>query len=531
MPLPSLDASEAECIADLTLRKRVRRKYPGACSLEFQSAMQIALECLFGWDPVRQKGKRGIFGKMEAYCRADEEQGRLTLHAHWLVWIKNFGHLRRLMFAEDAQTRTLARASYIAYINKVMSAAQCDFEAKVTRECSCGTGKEKINDVFENCPNEDFRKARHETGCKEIGGKVMQCRECGTKVTTSDATTAILKTLQEEESVASFALPIPLERLDIAAYRTIYDHDVGGNEEDPVSQSRFILLNERFNQHSQIHARSCFKKGCECRFLAPYLASEADVLQESEDPNSDSNTDTVGDSEGKKRDDAPYLATSKVVDELQKIKYEELLEEEYKSLATELAKGKGTRIYEGKEPVRVKRHTLDGKMNEENRFVVEVERPQGCQFMNVHNVTLSRVFTCNTNVAAGDSGQTYYQTLYECKNTQNDDRESRDIVAKNVIRRLIRAQEISAERQRAGEEIEEEVNTWVEGLSRVLSGINAATSRTVISAPMSHSLVMNKGSRFHFSHYFPELLVGQLEDHLKGKEVSYRSEVLRKWQG
>ena len=147
--------------------------------------MQIALECLFGWDPVRQKGKRGIFGKMEAYCRADEEQGRLTLHAHWLVWIKNFGHLRRLMFAEDAQTRTLARASYIAYINKVMSAAQCDFEAKVTRECSCGTGKEKINDVFENCPNEDFRKARHETGCKEIGGKVMQCRECGTKVTTN----------------------------------------------------------------------------------------------------------------------------------------------------------------------------------------------------------------------------------------------------------------------------------------------------------------------------------------------------------
>jgi hypothetical protein len=94
VPLPSLDASEAECIADLTLRKRVRRKYPGACSLEFQSAMQIALECLFGWDPVRQKGKRGIFGKMEAYCRADEEH----------VWIKNFGHLRRLMFAEDYQT-------------------------------------------------------------------------------------------------------------------------------------------------------------------------------------------------------------------------------------------------------------------------------------------------------------------------------------------------------------------------------------------------------------------------------------------
>ena len=173
VPLPPLDSSEAECIADLTLRKRVRRKYPGACSLEFQSAMQIALECLFRWDPGRQKGKRGIFGKMEAYCRADEEQGRSTLHAHWLVWIQNFGHLRRLMFAEDEKTQKIARASYIAYINKVMSAAQCDFEAEVTRNCPCGTWNEKVNEVYENCDLEDLMKARHDTICRDIGGRVM----------------------------------------------------------------------------------------------------------------------------------------------------------------------------------------------------------------------------------------------------------------------------------------------------------------------------------------------------------------------
>ena len=38
--------------------------------------MQIALEILFGWHPGKQKGKRGLFGIMEAFCRADEEQGR-----------------------------------------------------------------------------------------------------------------------------------------------------------------------------------------------------------------------------------------------------------------------------------------------------------------------------------------------------------------------------------------------------------------------------------------------------------------------
>lgn len=76
-PLPPIDSSDAECLADLTLRKRVRKQYPGACSLEFQSSMQIALETLFGWNPGRRKGKRGLFGIVEAFCRADEEQGRV----------------------------------------------------------------------------------------------------------------------------------------------------------------------------------------------------------------------------------------------------------------------------------------------------------------------------------------------------------------------------------------------------------------------------------------------------------------------
>ena len=235
--------------------------------------MQIALECLFGWDPGRQKGKRGIFGKMEAYCRADEEQGRSTLHAHWLVWIQNFGHLRRLMFAEDEKTQRIARASYIAYINKVMTAAQCDFEAEVTRNCACGTGNEKINEVYENCDLEDLMKARHDTLCRDIGGRVMQCKDCKQKVSTSDITSAMLRTLHELKSVASkendsgasFAIPVSRERLDIAAYRTIYDHNV--DEGDPDAQLRFILLNERFNHAEGLGNRDPSNRGAKKSFV------------------------------------------------------------------------------------------------------------------------------------------------------------------------------------------------------------------------------------------------------------------------
>ncbi len=48
--LPSLKGSEEDCIANFVLRKDARISYPGACSLEFQSVMQILTECLLRWD-------------------------------------------------------------------------------------------------------------------------------------------------------------------------------------------------------------------------------------------------------------------------------------------------------------------------------------------------------------------------------------------------------------------------------------------------------------------------------------------------
>lgn len=561
--MPPLDSSDAECLADLTLRRRIRRKYPGACSLEFQGAMQIALECLFGWEPQKQRGKRMLFGVMEAYCRADEEQGRGSLHSHWLVWIKHFGQLRRLLFAKDKNTRELARASYIAYVNKIMCARQCDFEVEVTHTCR-GTDDKKgpVNEIFQNCCPSILREARHEEGCKNIKGRVMQCKSCGKCEATTDVTTEVLKNLQQGSSANSLNYPLSSERLDIAAYRTMYDvPDVNGS--DPDSISRYILLNERFNQHATKHASSCFKKGCECRFLFPFLATsgnELDILvtdvmkdlillwqekraeeeeldewgqchwsEEEIDERLKRSVERLSEANSRSSFDVENLiqevaAVAKSIedaaDETNTATLHDLSKDAavVNNLAKEVAKNKGTRVYDGNTPIEVMRHTLDGGTCRENRFVVEIQRPQGCQFMNVYNRVLSHIFTCNTNIAIGDSGQTWYQTLYNCKNTQSDDREPRDVVAKSVIRRLVRAQREREEREQSGEgtkEEEKETNTWVEGLSRVLSGINAATSRNVISAPMSHNLASNKGSRFHFSHDFAELLVGQLAEVLE----------------
>jgi hypothetical protein len=80
--LPNLKCSEEECRADFVLQRDTRLQYPGACSLEFQSVMQILTKCMLRCDTKTQSSKgKGILG-------ADEEQGRKTLHRHWQIWVQ-----------------------------------------------------------------------------------------------------------------------------------------------------------------------------------------------------------------------------------------------------------------------------------------------------------------------------------------------------------------------------------------------------------------------------------------------------------
>ncbi len=79
--LPSLKCTEDECLADFVLRKNVRLNNPGACSLEFQSVMQVLTEHMLKWD-IKSKSStgKGILGTVRAFAGADKEQGHKTLH-------------------------------------------------------------------------------------------------------------------------------------------------------------------------------------------------------------------------------------------------------------------------------------------------------------------------------------------------------------------------------------------------------------------------------------------------------------------
>ncbi len=61
-----------------------------------------------------------------------------------------------------------------------------------------------------------------------------------------------------------------------------------------------------------------------------------------------------------------------------------------------------------------------------------------------------------------------------------------------------------------------------EDLSKVLLGLNAATTRNVISSTMAHLISCNNGLPFGFSHKFSDLLGGQMEATLEGQDSNVR---------
>jgi hypothetical protein len=157
-------------------------------------------------------------------------------------------------------------------------------------------------------------------------------------------------------------------------------------------------------------------------------------------------------------------------------------------------------------------HFLDGSINTVYPFMVLPKRPMGCQFINAHNKAISDVFNFNTNIQIGDASQVFYSTLYTSKSTQDEDSEKQIRIGRAVIKRLKRV----LNDKHNGEP------SFGEGLSRVLSGLNAATTRNVISATMAHLIPCNDGSRFVYSHSFSDLLVGQMEATLEGEDVNVR---------
>ncbi len=108
--LPLLKCSEEDCLPDFVLRKNARLHNPGACTLEFQSVMQILTESMLKWDTkTKTSTGKGILGTVRAFAGADEETRRKTLYQHWQIWVEEINQtLRNALFDNDNKAKNKA---------------------------------------------------------------------------------------------------------------------------------------------------------------------------------------------------------------------------------------------------------------------------------------------------------------------------------------------------------------------------------------------------------------------------------------
>jgi hypothetical protein len=161
-------------------------------------------------------------------------------------------------------------------------------------------------------------------------------------------------------------------------------------------------------------------------------------------------------------------------------------------------------------------YSLDGSINSVYLFLVLPKRPIGCQFINAHNKTISEVFNFNTNIQIGDASQVFQSILYTSKLTQKEDSKKQIQIGRAIKKRIKCLLEekqhgISEDQSMDAMNQARKEPSFGEGLSRVLSGLNAATTRNVISATLAHLITCNNGSRFLYSPDFLDFLVGQME--------------------
>jgi hypothetical protein len=100
-------------------------KYPGACSLEFQSVMQTLTKCMLRWGTKTQLSNgKGILGMVLAFSGTDEEQGHKTLHRHWQIWVQKLNQtLQDCLFDTDITKRKDLQKTFCRHINNVISAS------------------------------------------------------------------------------------------------------------------------------------------------------------------------------------------------------------------------------------------------------------------------------------------------------------------------------------------------------------------------------------------------------------------------
>ena len=444
--LPTLSDPGEVIDSNVAQTLKWRQEFPGLCSFEFEQITSVIIDHILGWDVDinRSKQNGGIFGKVKAWCAAVEEQGRKTLHHHWLLWVDGWTELLADLYSESHSTRTEAIKKLENYIETTMQNrmfgykgdnAQKEVKHKVLCQELCGHNcantteqdAQTSNSVTRSriyplkiCTDQDLRNLRYRLGTTLYGGKsFLKCQNCPITFTSEELKQRILSGILRSD-----------DNMDNKAKLYIRRYLSGAEpvDTDGRKETRDLLVTAMTNLHSDKHKATCFKKGEECRSCLPTKPCSSTKTHFDID-----NQDNWWTWNGVKSSRAPYL-------------------------------------------VEQERHPFD-------------------IFVNTHNKMLSNNLGCNTNVQCGiGGGAIIYNTYYAAKNNQTDETRAYMNTASTLtsyVKKRSENDSIDGESESA--------TPFSEGYKRLLCAVFSHTKAKVTSAPMASFIIQNDG-RFIFSH-------------------------------
>jgi hypothetical protein len=285
-PLPDVNLQDIEpekILFEFNARQKCRIENPGLCAEEYNRIMILVVKHLFQWDEPRQKSVgQGLFGELEAWCLATEEQGRKTLHGHFLLFIKGW---KKIMKTVQSKTDSSVQRALTLFCSSISSARLfADFESPngllsnhdifSHENCSPTRAKKRAKYCCEKVPDQILRDMRHKKKCHQHKGHVISCLKCLAKL---NINMIVQSALQHHLGSDKFIFPDSNRFLEHYVYNSQFNAN-WYNDSSISTAQRYFANNALVNVHNVLHSNRCFKNGNECYANLPECPMEHNKL-------------------------------------------------------------------------------------------------------------------------------------------------------------------------------------------------------------------------------------------------------------
>jgi hypothetical protein len=221
------------------------------------------IEHILGWDRKNQISNKngGAFGVLDAWNTAVEEQGRKTLHSHWILYVKEWSNLLRGLYSKDVRERSRSENELRNYVDSILSTKLFGLDEHIAMKAYKHECIVRDPPMPKICDDQDLRNLRFKHGKSSFkDDNFLICGNCEKIFSSQELVDNVVTDWFGNTEVLRCRLRLAVKRHS-GPSRTI-------NSAKETVMAEFIT-NALTNLHASTHAKTCFKKGSECRSKLP----------------------------------------------------------------------------------------------------------------------------------------------------------------------------------------------------------------------------------------------------------------------